>query len=600
MLRGSLTRFPIALLFAGSWLGSAACGQVSHPGEVILLVTTDLAIPADASTLHITVTRKGEAKAYLNESYSLRAPPAAGDAIPADDTVSLPGTYALLSSAKTSGTLQVHLELRQGSENGIVRVERDAELEIPSEGVKQLPMPLDFSCATGNLRDACPPGTTCQAGLCVDQKLPLVEYAPTAPSTCFDVATCFRVASNIAPTDDPTLGCIIKNAGRGVDVNVALIVAAATVGNYGMCGALSGQCLVPLDHGPGGWQALYAPNNQAIAISLPEEVCTAFHSSPASIEGVAVAGPDCAPKSASAGLCSEPEGCIPAREICPSGWQGYSCSGTALVEDYSGSAPFCRKAGTDETLGPVTPGLWCCGGGYTPETNPLLIDDMSLGPQIRIKPPPETDTEPGVQAGTWWAGVDDINAVISPPAYPALFTQRPIEPPATPVGGPKISQAACLRSDGFSGYFAGEGFNFLETTPVYHVLPYDVSQHTGISFWAWSAPSKIPGLGTKIRVNFPNVDTNDQATDSTCVKNRQRCDHFGEVVALPDTPDWKLYTVKWTDRAFAQSMQDYGYEHFESFNKQVYTTQFAILGPGPKSSSLPFDFCIAQIEFTDD
>ena len=77
-------------------------------------------------------------------------------------------------------------------------------------------------------------------------------------------------------------------------------------------------------------------------------------------------------------------------------------------------------------------------------------------------------------------------------------------------------------------------------------------------------------------------------------------DRLGEVVALPDTPDWKLYTVKWTDHGFGQTTPDYGYEHFPSFKKQVNTTQFAILGPGPKSRSLPFDFCIAQIEFTDD
>jgi hypothetical protein len=40
---------------------------------------------------------------------------------------------------------------------------------------------------------------------------------------------------------------------------------------------------------------------------------------------------------------------------------------------------------------------------------------------------------------------------------------------------------------------------------------------------------------------------------------------------------------------------------FPNFNrKAVYSTQFLFLGPGEDSVSLPFDFCVAQIEFTQD
>src|SRR5450432_2505249 len=137
MLRSFIARLSIALLVLGAQLCLGACGQVSAPAEVMLLISTDLAVPTDVDTLHVTVTHSGEAKAFVDDSYPLRGD---ADAAPTDHaTRYLPGTFALVASDTMRGVVQVHLELRQGGKDGAVRVQRDAELEIPSEGVKQLP-----------------------------------------------------------------------------------------------------------------------------------------------------------------------------------------------------------------------------------------------------------------------------------------------------------------------------------------------------------------------------------------------------------------------------------------------------------------------------
>jgi hypothetical protein len=98
---------------------------------------------------------------------------------------------------------------------------------------------------------------------------------------------------------------------------------------------------------------------------------------------------------------------------------------------------------------------------------------MSAGPEIKIQ------SEGGLIPGTWFMGCDDVQAEISPPQYPALFTYRAIEPAVTPTGGPTISHAACMRSSdkGFTGWVALEGFSFLQTPSpsAYSVAPLDVS-----------------------------------------------------------------------------------------------------------------------------
>jgi len=381
---------------------------------------------------------------------------------------------------------------------------------------------------------------------------------------------------------------------------VALIVNTSAVGNYGVCDGASAKCLVPLDHGPTGWQTISDSNNVPVAIGLPEAVCRAVGKS---VVGVAInrASTNCAANSAVAGVCPKPDVCVRASGLdCPSDWTSFSC-GTApspalARQDYS----YCGEVGTAPANGPVVPGLWCCNqsvhdDGMHPD--PLLIDDMSSGPLIKLPVPADTEEVPG----NWFTGGDDINAVLSPPVSPSLFTYRAIEPPETPPEGPTISHAACLRgAQGIKGYVALEGFNFFVAPPNYDPVTFDLTPYTGISFWAYAEPGKIvddAGNGlvpTQIRVTFPNVDTFTENT-STCVTQagRDQCDHFGKLLTL--SKDWVHYFVRCDE--LAQS--GFGYRIPTGFNKtKVYATTFEFQGPGPTTRSLPFDFCVAHLEFT--
>jgi hypothetical protein len=499
-----------------------------------------------------------------------------------------------------SGRVRVHLELRQGGARGALRVQREAELQFPSEGVKQLPMPLDFLCVEGSLPTACASGMTCRAGSCVDDKVErLADYVETPSSgACFNVAACFRgLNGNNTPApreDDNFKRCVIRGNQvlHAVDVNVALIVNRTVVGNYGVCDALSGRCLVPLNQGPEGWQTLRDASGNAVAIGLPEAVCTGSEG----MLGVVVSSsPNCATNTE----CQETPICVAAdKQICPApSWSGLSCSGPALPSDNPPSDhPYhwCGRVKADPATGPVVAGLWCCAEREPAQPNPLLIDDMSSGPLLKLEP------EKGFASGAWFSASDDTNADLSPPPAPALFSYRAFDPAVVPApGASPISHAACLRSDkGFSGYVAMEGFVFSLSMPDNKPAPLDVSHYTGIRFWAAAMPLQ-PGkldVSRQLRVQFANVDTYDQPnSESTCLKEgkAETCDDFGKKIALPGDYSWASYTIKWDEL----EQQGYG-QPFTDFKPNVYTTTFIV--QGNTSRSLPFDFCVAQVEFTED
>jgi hypothetical protein len=598
MLRSFITQLAIALVCLGGLLCSGSCGRVSPPAEVMLLISTDLAVPTDVDTLHVTVTHSGEPHAFVDDSYPLRGD---ADAASTDHTTRyLPGTFALVSSDTMRGVVLVHLELRLGS---AVRVQRDAELEIPSEGVKQLPMPLDFLC--NSLAQACAVGMTCQAGKCVDETIAntaaLDDYVAAAPSQCFNAAACFLTGAKITggnsmvPDMDPMLGCSIKGtvALDAVNINVALIVNTSAVGNLGFCDQTLGKCLVPLEKGPGpgDWRTLFDPNNpsQVVGIGLPQAVCdqalgiAVFHSSSL-----------CPTKSAPAALCqaSASGACIGASGVCPPDWFSESCSGS--LNPFCGDPPctdeaICGEVVTDPAIGPTVPGLWCCTLGQpTHPDDPLLIDDMSSGPMVKLPP------KPGELPGVWFTNSDDMNAEFFPPLIEdLLFPYRTIDPPETPAGGPTISHAACLQSDGFTGNYALEGFDFYLNSADYSEAAFDVSPYTGIRFWAKAnVDPTYHRVTTTVLVKFPNADTDGNVgVSSACKKTASGVcnDDFGAPLTL--TQDWTLQVIKWAD------LMQGGYgEAFTSFNMEVYSTIFVV----PGLISRPFDFCIAQIEFTTD
>ena len=63
-----LSRAVIALLLCVSVLASGSCARESAPGQVMLLVSTDLSIPTDADTLQVTVKRADDGAPLACES----------------------------------------------------------------------------------------------------------------------------------------------------------------------------------------------------------------------------------------------------------------------------------------------------------------------------------------------------------------------------------------------------------------------------------------------------------------------------------------------------------------------------------------------------
>ena len=129
MLQRLLSRWSTVVLMAGALIMTGSCAREPAPGEVMLLVSTDLSTATDVDTLRVTVTRNGQSD--TDQCFWLRdLPPGT---TPVCAAASLPGTIALVSNDEKSGQAHVHLELRRGGANGTVLVQRDAELQIPNE-----------------------------------------------------------------------------------------------------------------------------------------------------------------------------------------------------------------------------------------------------------------------------------------------------------------------------------------------------------------------------------------------------------------------------------------------------------------------------------
>jgi hypothetical protein len=407
--------------------------------------------------------------------------------------------------------------------------------------------------------------------------------APGA-GACFDVGACFADFLLTVPIFDPTAGCIVNKMEGGASVNVALVVNTARQGNVGVCGPAG--CLIALDRDPvTGWEPL-----AGVGIRLPPAVCRDMGHT---LQSVALTT-SCPTKSARTTTCPAPSTCVASNVTCPATWSGYSCSGTATPQTINPQLLGCWRVPEDEDAGISTgPGeRWCCTIGQAPSKDPLLIDDMSNGPEAKLTPPA------GYIGGWWWASSDVPHAPISPPPLPLLFTYTSITPPVVPTkGGPTIQNAACLRSKGFSGWIAMEGLDFVEparqVSTTEPCSPFDLSSYSGIRFWAASRNGDQP-----IMVAFPNIDTATEIAEATC-RNPDaggRCGDDWAIQDLPLTTAWTEYAVKWSD--LKQSSIKWGAQ-FPSFDsKHVVNVWFGVRGPGPTGTSPPFDFCVSDIHFT--
>jgi hypothetical protein len=579
-------RFPTALL--GLTLGllgplsvaSCSPGKTRAPGEIVVVVTTDMAVPQDIDTMKWSVTVVGDEAPVKDGSVDLKSLP-------------LPATLAIVSGHGVSGMVRVDLD---ASRAGNPRVHREAQVSVPADGeVERLTMPLNWLC-TGDANPSlsCGAGQTCRAGACVPSTMETVPYTPPDAGACFDVGACFAnpIGGVLHVAADPKTGrCVPLNTriGGNEDVNVALAVDTSQIGNYGACGVI-GVCLIPLTRGgPEGWTTL-TEDDGTTQIVLPQAVC---NDSGTTLNGVVIsdASSSCPAKFPESPMCARTDTCIQTN-VCPGdwgqNWVGYSCSGSALPPQQV-QACWAPPASTDAGAGSneqVAGGrLSCCALGKGASADSLLIDDMSGGPQVKIAPPRGDEI-----AGFWFTASDDLHSPLIP-APLGLFTYAAVPSSMTPDGGPM--NAACLTSNGFTGYFAAEGFNFVwpqgKLSPAGD--PFDVSAYTGIRFWAWSR-----WVGQVIRVNFPDLDT--EVADPTSMCNLHldagQCSNDWSIQNLQLTDVWTPYTIRWDQLTQA----DWGPKVPQFDTKHVFATLFNLGGYGPSDRYPPFEFCVSQIYFT--
>jgi hypothetical protein len=568
--------------------------KAQPPGEVVVVVTSDMVVPEDIDTLTWSVTIGDAGAPFKDGSYPLLGPS------------QLPATLAIVSGHETRGPVRVQLDALRA---GTLRVHREAVLEtVPDDGkVRQLVMPLNWLCSyDANPSLSCGSGETCQAGACVKSAAIDVSDLPpySAPDAeCFNVDSCFQVlagGNEQLPTSSAGSCTAPSNlSGTGADVNVALVVNTSHIGNYGACIASGNyhSCLIPLAHGaPEGWTFT---DDSETAIRLPASVCHDVDVTQ-TLGGVMVS-PSCPSKPLENPTCRPPDMCIPTRGVCPddwgsADWQGYTCSGSAYPKGvvWCNQPPAILDAGT-ETDGGANGRRLCFSLG--PEGLPdsgLLIDNMTGGPEVKLTPPSPNEV------GGWWFSYsdDDGKSPLFPPEG-SLFSYTRLPASVTADGGPMSAARVMVSPDGFSTdagtAFAGEGFNFVqpknEASP--HGSPFDVSPYTGLRFWAWSSNE----LG--IAVMFPDSNTDSQDPQSTCEKNPDAggCNPFGTHLVL--TQNGAEYHVEWSDLA-----QEPGWgQRFDGglVQQQVSATNFQVTGIGDRTSYLPpFEFCVSQIYFTVD
>ncbi len=297
-------------------MACAACTtrKDARPPEVVVVVTTDMAVPADIDRIYLRITSAGDASEPLEETYCLVGesaglPTADVDVGSARDTmadaggcagdagdagmkrVHLPATVALLEAAA------IHIEGRLGSN---VRVTRDQQVTLPVDGgPTMLAMPLDYLCTvTASGWTTCPdPTFTCQAGDCSTFPVSIAgsdlpAYVPPAGGACFDVIPCFEPGNMTIYSPEPALNsaaqCQVSPNNMslmtfgGPTVNVALVVNRTLVGNdYGFCATDSNWCLIPIDRATTQTSSAVLPertwsslaNGATTDIILPDHVC---------------------------------------------------------------------------------------------------------------------------------------------------------------------------------------------------------------------------------------------------------------------------------------------------------------------------------------
>ncbi|HKP57632.1 MAG TPA: hypothetical protein VJV78_12965 [Polyangiales bacterium] len=249
---------------------AAACErEVEYPGQLILAIDTDMAIPDQIDALQIEVLVHGNVA--FSDHFDI-----------GPNQATLPATLTFVSDKIGDGLATVRVS---GSKQAEWQTFREAITTVPRDRIATLRMPLQWLCRgqaepvndgdNSPLKDdraqsTCGSGNTCRAGSCEPSEVDgedLPDYRPEdlygggetpEAGNCFDTLGCMEHASPATPDVD----CTIERPAAD-RWNVALQVALG-----GICDSDGTNCYVTLNaNHPEGWSLAGA------RVKLPPAAC---------------------------------------------------------------------------------------------------------------------------------------------------------------------------------------------------------------------------------------------------------------------------------------------------------------------------------------
>lgn len=255
-MKPRVRRIGLGLLAAS--LGVAAllaCGKNVLPpdGELVLVLSSDMAPPKDFDLVRVTATAQGETRPfYANDFY-----------FTGQDKKTLPATVAFIGGHSRAPVL-IGVEARKGGPVGKIVVAREVRTVIPADRIAMLPVPIQAVCLDvlpEGAASGCLTGQTCVGGRCAgidvdsstlsdfDPKSVFGGGATPSEGTCFDTLRCFAHAGETPVREIVGEDCFVDAPSGVGDVNLALLYGPSELG---VCAANA--CLVPLDNDPlFGW-----------------------------------------------------------------------------------------------------------------------------------------------------------------------------------------------------------------------------------------------------------------------------------------------------------------------------------------------------------
>ncbi len=212
-------------------------------GQLMLVITTNLAPPKDFDTLHLRIVEDGSTTPLHEVDYALGG----------SQAVKLPATLGVVAGSDPNKTVRITVEARRGA---TVRVSRDAVARVPTDRIASLPLPIDGLCIdTPCPSDASGGVQTCIAGTCQTAAVAtdtLPDFTPGdvfgggtghGDGVCFDTLACFTNGhTGVVRTSDCSIDREVQS---GFGFNIAVV---RPPDSDGICG--SNACLLPLERDP--------------------------------------------------------------------------------------------------------------------------------------------------------------------------------------------------------------------------------------------------------------------------------------------------------------------------------------------------------------